>query len=166
MIQELISDKNNEYTCTVVKVKHRISEVIIFKRILRSGDTYKAQPIRSNTISDYVSKVANKLNFDGPCNFQLRVDYNNIPKIFEINCRFSGTTPFCSQIGFNPVEYYLKKTLKKEYNYKIKYSVYILRYWSEVLIKNDTLKNIEKEKSIETDFKLKINLFDKINEKS
>jgi len=56
--------------------------------------------------------------------------------------------------------------LKKEFNYKIKYNVYILRYWSEVLIKNDTLKNIEKEKSIETDFKLKINLFDKINEKS
>ena len=43
-------------------------------------------------------------------NFQLRLDAAGVPKLFEINARFSGTTPFCAELGMNPVEDYLKRS--------------------------------------------------------
>ena len=112
IIQELIGSEADEYTCTIVKIKDKISEVLILRRYLRSGDTYKAEPVKSKIISKYVKDIAKSLNIYGPCNFQLRLDNNGRPKVFEINCRFSGTTPFCAQLGFNPLEYILKISKK------------------------------------------------------
>ena len=153
IIQEYLGDINGEYTCTVVKYGEILSDVMIFRRELRSGDTYKAKPIKSKKISEYISKVARKLDFHGPCNFQLRMDVNDIPKIFEINCRFSGTTPFCSQVGFNPLEFYLKTDLQIDYSYKVDYNTQVLRYWSEVLI--DDVDNRINDKNISPKFSSK-----------
>ena len=63
-------------------------------------------------------------------------------KIFEINCRFSGTTPFCAQLGFNPVEYYLKNKLGLVYDYEIDYESYVLRHWSEMIVKKCQMKEL------------------------
>ncbi len=144
VVQELIGNDDTEYTCTVVKVKDKLSPVLALKRVLRSGDTYRAEPVQSDVIEKYVHDVASKLSIDGACNFQLRLDSNEIPKIFEINCRYSGTSPFCSQLGFNPVEFYLKHDLSIEYSPCIDYASVVLRYWAEVVIKKGeliTLKN-------------------------
>lgn len=146
IVQELIGNDETEYTCTVVKVKDKLSPVLALKRVLRSGDTYRAEPIQSDIIEEYVHGVASKLSIDGACNFQLRLDANDIPKIFEINCRYSGTSPFCSQLGFNPVEFYLKHDLSIEYTPCIDYSSVILRYWAEVVIKKEELVKLQKNK--------------------
>ena len=69
---------------TIVKIKDKISEVLILRRYLRSGDTYKAEPVKSKIISKYVKDIAKSLNIYGPCNFQLRLDNNGRPKVFEI----------------------------------------------------------------------------------
>jgi len=149
VIQEFVGNEDTEYTCTVVKIGIELSPVLVLKRILRSGDTYRAEPVESEKIEQYVLDVASKLEIDGGCNFQLRLDTHGKPKIFEINSRFSGTTPFCAQIGFNPVEFYLKKSLGLESNINIDYSSIILRYWSEVVVKKNLLSKISKDCNIE-----------------
>jgi len=149
VIQEFIGNEDTEYTCTVVKIGNELSPVLVLKRILRSGDTYRAEPVESKKIEQYVLDVASKLEIDGGCNFQLRLDTHGKPKIFEINSRFSGTTPFCAQIGFNPVEFYLKKSLGLESTVNIDYSSIVLRYWSEVIVKKTLLSKLSKDCNIE-----------------
>ena len=144
VVQELVGNDESEYTCTVVKVNGKLSPVLALKRVLRSGDTYRAEPIQSDVIEQYVFEVASKLEIDGACNFQLRLDTLGVPKIFEINCRFSGTTPFCSQLGFNPVEFYLKTDLDINYTPCIDYSSIVLRYWMEVVVKKSKLRELKK----------------------
>lgn len=140
VVQECVGSDDSEYTCTVVKVNDELSPVLALRRVLRSGDTYRAEPVKSDDIEAYVQKVASVLDIDGACNFQLRLDGRGIPKIFEINCRYSGTTPFCSQLGFNPVEYYIKRHLKLDYDFQVNYNSIVLRYWSEVVVNKDELK--------------------------
>jgi len=149
VIQEYVGNEDKEYTCTVVKIGDELSPVLALKRVLRSGDTYRAEPIESEKIEQYVLDVASRLEIDGGCNFQLRLDIHGDPKIFEINSRFSGTTPFCAQIGFNPVEFYLKRSLGLESTGSINYSSIVFRYWSEVVVKKSSLRKLSKGCSIE-----------------
>ncbi len=148
VIQEYIGNENSEYTCTIVKIGNELSPILSLKRILRSGDTYRAEPIKSEKIERYLFSVASKLEIDGGCNFQLRLDNEAEPKIFEINSRFSGTTPFCAQIGFNPVEFYLKKSQGLKYIANIDYNAVVLRYWSEIVVKKDLINSLSKNRTI------------------
>jgi len=132
--------EGDEYTCTIVVVKDKVSDVLCLKRDLRSGDTYRAFPEKNYAIESYVKAVAVKLGIYGSCNFQLRL-HNGVPKLFEINSRFSGTTPFCAQLGFNPVEFYLKSKLNKNYKSDINYDALVLRHWTEVVISKSILNN-------------------------
>ena len=147
VIQEYLD--GDEFTCTVVAVKDKISDVLCLKRDLRAGDTYRAFPEKNSTIENYVKALAIKLGIYGSCNFQLRLD-NGVPKLFEINSRFSGTTPFCAQLGFNPVEFYLKAKLDKPYKSDINYDAMVLRHWAEVVVS----KSILNEKTIAKPFKV------------
>ena len=159
ILQEYLGNDEAEYTCTVVKIGNQLSPVLVFKRKLRFGDTYKAEPIKSKKIEQYVFDVASMLEIDGGCNFQLRVDKHGEPKIFEINSRFSGTTPFCSQIGFNPVEFYLKKRLGLKSVINIDYNSTVLRYWSELVVKKSLLKKFSTNQKIKPVLNKQLNLF-------
>ena len=159
ILQEYIGNDETEYTCTVVKIGNQISPVLVFKRKLRFGDTYKAEPIKSKKIEQYIFDVASKLEIDGGCNFQLRIDKYGKPKIFEINSRFSGTTPFCSQLGFNPVEFYIKKSLGLKNVINIDYNSTVIRYWSELVVKKSLLKKFSNNQKIKPVLNKQLNLF-------
>jgi len=148
ILQELIGTEEEEYTCTIVKANGKLSPVLALKRILRSGDTYRATPVQSKIIESYIHSIAERLEIDGGCNFQLRLDESGNPKVFEINSRFSGTTPFCAQLGFNPVEYYLKTSLGESYTPQIDYNSQILRYWSEIVVEKNSVKKLKQDKLI------------------
>ena len=148
IVQEYIGPNNLEFTCTCVVINNTASEVLILRRDLRSGDTYRAEPIISQTISEYISKLSLALKIKGSCNFQLRLDSKGIPKLFEINSRFSGTTPFCAQLGFNPVEYYLKNIIGINYEYEIDFNSYVLRHWSEIIVKKEIINELDSKGKI------------------
>ena len=71
-----------------------------------------------------------------------------IISLFSISV-FSGTTPFCAQIGFNPVEFYLKRRVGLKSDVNIDYNSIILRYWSEVVVKKTSLNELSKNQNIE-----------------
>jgi len=107
VIQEFLPEDDGEFTTGVIVTQGVCNAVISLKRDLRDGNTYRTY--RDNTTSrfdDYIKKVAEKLQVEGPCNFQFRIK-DNTPVIFEINARFSGTTPIRSFYGFNEVEEYI-----------------------------------------------------------
>lgn len=141
IIQEYIS--GNEYTCTIAIYNDVISDVLCLRRDLRSGDTFRAFPVKSQVIEKYVKDIAVRLGVSGSCNFQLRINELGEPKLFEINSRFSGTTPFCSYLGFNPVEFCLKTELGLDYKSDIDYDKVILRHWSEVVIEKKEIESLK-----------------------
>lgn len=149
VIQELVGTDTDEYTCTIVVIDGIASDVVILNRELRAGDTFRANPVKNSKISEYVTRVALAMNIHGSCNFQLRLDKDNLPKIFEVNCRFSGTTPFCAQLGFNPVEYYIKKTQGLNYSGAINFDAMILRHWQEVVVLKPQMDELAKTGRIE-----------------
>ena len=71
----------------------------------------------------------------GPANFQFRLDAQGRAKVFEINGRFSGTTPFRMRAGFNEVEMVLRRILLGE---PIKqpsvHPMTILRHFTETVV--------------------------------
>lgn len=141
IVQEYID--GFEYTCTIAIYNDIVSDVLCLRRDLRSGDTFRAFPVKSDVIEAYVKEIAIKIGISGSCNFQLRLTKSGIPKLFEINSRFSGTTPFCSYLGFNPVEFCLKAKLGIEYKSDIKYDKVVLRHWAEVVVEKDSLAELK-----------------------
>ncbi len=136
ILQELVGDANEEYTCGVIFFDHQVKEMIALKRELRDGNTYSACYNQSfpGSIYDYIHKIAVKLEPYGACNFQLRIDSNGIPKLFEINARHSGTTYMRSLFGFKEVEYVIKHVLGLETpRFELRNGL-VKRYFEEMFI--------------------------------
>jgi carbamoyl-phosphate synthase large subunit len=138
IIQEHIGDADKEYTCGVLCLNNKETEAIVLKRKLKDGNTSIAN-YSTNTpsdIYDYIITVSKRLKIYGSCNFQLRIDDKQIPKIFEINPRHSGTTYMRALLGFNEVDRIIK------YHYKLPLSPIrikegtVIRFFDEQLIEN------------------------------
>ena len=135
IIQEYIGNDKTEYTCGVITFHGNVKQSIVLKRDLKDGNTSRTylKNSFSKDIKEYIEKVSAELGQFGVCNFQLRID-NNIPKIFEINARHSGTTYFRSIYGFNEIEYLLEYFLNnKEIEFKIREGI-VHRYFDEFFV--------------------------------
>ncbi|RPI79173.1 MAG: ATP-grasp domain-containing protein, partial [Desulfobacteraceae bacterium] len=109
VIQEVVGTQDEEYTCGVLFLGGEVKTKIFLRRYLRDGNTNLAFHSSKipRPIQDYVAKISQKLQPYGPCNFQLRLGQDGVPKLFEINARFSGTTYMRTLFGLNEVAYLL-----------------------------------------------------------
>lgn len=103
IVQELIPEAEGEYTAGCLVAGGRCAAVVVLRRDLRDGNTYRAYADRSCRFHEAIAAMAERLGAEGPCNFQFRIR-NDRPVVFEINARFSGTTPLRAIFGFNEVE--------------------------------------------------------------
>jgi carbamoyl-phosphate synthase large subunit len=147
IIQKYIKNEREEFTSTTVVFDKKCYGVISMRREMKyGGHTTKAEIEDFPVVGKTVRKVAEKFNPFGPCNFQSRL-IGGVPHIFEINCRFSGTTATCSQLGFNAVEACIKKVVLNEEITDLKYRKGImLRYFNEVIVPWENLIKIKKDK--------------------
>ena len=139
VVQEYI--EGDEYTCGTVTLGDKCVGVIVMRRILRSGDTYKAFVERNPRLESAVRAVVEALRPLGSCNIQLRVR-NGVPFVFEINARCSGTTAARALAGFNEpkiVADYLLDHLAPEYAIR---EISILRYWKELAVPNGRIEQL------------------------
>ncbi|MDA9657696.1 ATP-grasp domain-containing protein [bacterium] len=102
IIQEEVGDVEGEFTCGVVVASGRVLSSLPLRRKLKNGNTSVAYFNKSHEVDRFIRQVAEKLKPDGPINIQLRLTANG-PMVFEINPRFSGTTPVRSIFGVNEV---------------------------------------------------------------
>jgi carbamoyl-phosphate synthase large subunit len=164
VVQQFLPENEGEFTCGCVVVEGKCVAIVTLKRDLRDGNTYRAyRDDMTSKYDEFIIPIAEKLNPDGPVNFQFRIS-NGKPVIFEINGRFSGTTPLRHFFGFNEVEALLKFYLfnEKIQMPKLKNGL-VLRVWSDLFINNDQLTDLREDNYLDHptaifhNFKLKNN---------
>ncbi|QIG52563.1 ATP-grasp domain-containing protein [Nordella sp. HKS 07] len=135
VVQECISDADGEFTASGLYFDGHCHAVIVMRRDLRDGNTYRAFTVFDAVLEAQVKAWTEALKPHGPANFQFRIDARGRPKVFEINGRFSGTTPLRAHAGFNEVEMCVRKLLWDEpiVQPEVK-PITILRHWSETVI--------------------------------
>lgn len=140
VIQEYIAETDGEFTSGCLVFNGKCVAVVTLKRDLRDGNTYRAYYCDDYEMyNSFISSVAEKLGVEGPCNFQFRIK-NGQPVIFEINSRFSGTTPLRFIFGFNEVlaciNYYLfNKNIEK---FNLRQGI-VMRAWSDLFVSDQEL---------------------------
>ena len=114
VVQQMAGADDQEYTAGVLFFDNRVQASIVLRRDLRDGNTYRAYSGNFPDYEKYVHELADALKPHGPTNFQFRVDAHGVPRLFEINARFSGTTPMRALFGFNEVDLCLRKLILGE----------------------------------------------------
>ena len=151
VVQQFLSEEEGEFTsgCTVVNGKCKA--IVTLRRDLRDGNTYRTyRNAETSKYDDFIISIAEKLNPDGPVNFQFRI-FNNQPVIFEINGRFSGTTPLRHFYGYNEVEallnfYLFGKEIEKP---NLRNGV-VMRTWSDLFVEEQDLIVLKENKELKT----------------
>lgn len=112
VVQELLPDDEGEMTAGVLRVGGRTGGAVVLRRDLREGNTFRAYyDARLERWAPFVEALADALEVEGPCNFQFRIQ-RGAPTVFEINARFSGTTPLRAVFGWNEVEHLLRHVVE------------------------------------------------------
>jgi len=151
LIQSVIRDQGNyivqnhiggdEYTVGTVGFHGKSFGMIILRRILRDGDTYKCFVEEQPAVRSVVQSAVDALKPFGACNVQLRVE-NGKAYILEINARCSGTTAARALAGFNEPQMICDYLLTgKAPKYTIR-ELTILRYWNELPVENKYIEQM------------------------
>lgn len=142
--------EGDEYTCGSINLDSKCKGVIVMRRILRDGDTYKCFSVIDEVIENEVRKAMNAIKPFGACNVQLRVR-DGVVYIFEINARCSGTTAARTLCGFNEPKMILDYLVDNiEPTYEI-VEQSILRYWKELVVSNNLINSIHNDSRLTQD---------------
>ena len=145
IVQEHIGSDSNEYTASSLCFDGICKASIVLKRDLKDGNTYRTFYVDNKNFNLKIKSWTEALKTFGPVNFQFRIDSNGVPKVFEINARFSGTTPLRALMGYNEIEMCINKlAFNKEITQPIIKDYTILRNWSETIIDSLDYAKIEK----------------------
>jgi carbamoyl-phosphate synthase large subunit len=145
VIQEFLPGDDGEFTSGCVVVDGKCKAIVTLQRDLRDGNTYRAYYKKEYAkYNSFIAEVAEKLGVEGPCNFQFRIR-DGKPVIFEINSRFSGTTPIRYMFGFNEVaailNYYLER--KEIIQPELREGM-VARAWSDIFVADNELNEFKK----------------------
>lgn len=150
VVQEYINEDEGEFTSGCLVFDGKCRAVVTLKRDLRDGNTYRAYYNPNfEKYSRFISDVSEKLDIYGPINFQFRIR-KGMPVIFEINSRFSGTTPIRSFFGFNEVvatlEYLFEN--KNVVQPKLKNGI-IMRAWADIFVEEEEMEAFKSNNSLQ-----------------
>jgi len=136
LFQELLGDDDDEYTVGCFCDKEgALRGTLAMRRTLKEGTTNVAEVGMFEEVRDTAAAIARDLGPTGPLNVQLRLrDGEPVP--FELNVRFSGTTPMRAHLGFNEVEAALRHFVLGEQIPDLPEvdSGLVVRYWNEMYV--------------------------------
>lgn len=140
VVQECVGTAELEFTASVLVFDGEPKASIVMRRDLRDGNTYRAFTEPFPELNALTRCWGAALRPHGPANFQFRLDSEGRAKVFEINGRFSGTTPLRALVGFNEVEMCLRHLLFGEPVTQPQVeNAAILRHWSETKVSYEAL---------------------------
>ena len=114
VIEQYLGTPDQEYTASCFSDSSgAVRGCIALRRELLEGATVHAEAGSFPEVRQEAIAVARELRPYGPCNVQMRrVGPHAV--CFEINLRFSGTTPIRARLGFNDVEACLRHYVLNE----------------------------------------------------
>jgi carbamoyl-phosphate synthase large subunit len=134
VVQECIGTQADEYTSGLICFDGRCHASITMRRDLRDGNTYRAFPQPDFPFDTELHRIVEALGVHGPVNLQFRLSVDKV-KVFEINGRFSGTTPLRGLVGFPEVEMVLRYLLSNKPVVQPTVTTdIILRHWAEMVV--------------------------------
>jgi carbamoyl-phosphate synthase large subunit len=134
VVQECLGSAEEEYTIGCWSdLDGDVRGCIVMRRELTAGTTTAVTVESCPPARDEAVRIANALRPMGPCNIQMRVTEGRAV-CFEVNVRFSGTTPMRARLGFNDVEATLRHYVLGEpaVDLPLVTTGYALRLWREV----------------------------------
>ena len=146
VVQEVLGDDQGEYTVGCFSDRDdAVRGVIVLHRRLQHGTTVSASAGLHPVVREEAQRIAAALRPRGPCNIQMRL-HQGRPVCFEINVRFSGTTPVRARFGFNDVEAVLRHYVLGEaaVDLPVITSGQVLRYWNELYVAPIALAELTK----------------------
>lgn len=148
-VQELLGDGESEYTiaCYVDKTG-KSQPTLVMHRHLKHGTTFMAEIVQDDMIRQECEKICERFKPKGPLNIQLRMHHGK-PVCFELNVRFSGTTPIRARWGYNDVEAMIREYVLDEpvtLNPQKEGKVY--RYYNEAFIDVKMQKALKENGSV------------------
>lgn len=140
VIQQHVGAADSEFTAGVIYFAGEPTLSIVMRRDLRDGNTTRAFLEEYPEFNEQVRALAHQLKPYGPVNFQFRVSGSSAC-VFEINARFSGTTPLRAQAGFNEVELCVRHVLEGTSLAApaVRYGTVFLRYLADAAISREDL---------------------------
>jgi carbamoyl-phosphate synthase large subunit len=143
VIQELLGDSAHEFTASTFTDRGGVLRgCIVMRRELKDGTTVFAQIVDEPSVKAEAIAIARALQPTGPCNMQFRtVDGRAV--CFEINLRYSGTTPIRAHFGFNDVEAGVRNFVLDEPIGDLPEVVRgtALRFWNEIYLDERAWEN-------------------------
>lgn len=141
IIQKMVGSADEEYTVGVFTDREgQVISKISMKRNMIGGATLTAHIDGYAEIEEYCGRIAVAIGSKGPLNLQLRRDGDKF-YIFEINPRFSGTTPFRAMVGINEPDMMYRNLILDEPLSPVGYQKgkIIMRMFQEVMIDNNDI---------------------------
>lgn len=149
VVQEYLGNADNEYTIGCYANKQgQLDNMIICKRQLKYGTTFKAEIVHDDAIAGECRKICEAFRPVGPLNIQLRM-HQGKPVCFELNVRFSGTTPLRARWGFNDVAAVVNEyLLGKDSGLHPAGSGLAYRYFNEAYVDVKMLQKLREKKVV------------------
>jgi carbamoyl-phosphate synthase large subunit len=145
ILQEYLGDPHQEYTVGCFSDREsRVRGALVMRRDLFDGTTYRAEAGYFPEVREEAIRIAETLRPMGPCNIQMRL-HGGRAVCFEINVRFSGTTPIRARMGFNDVEATLRHYALGEpaVDLPVITKGAALRYWNEVYVSEEAKTRLD-----------------------
>ena len=136
VIQEYLGNPQEEYTAGVfVDREGDARGAITMRRDLLEGTSFRMEVGSYAEIREEAISISRALRPMGPCNIQLRM-HQGRAVCFEINVRFSGTTPVRAHFGFNEVDASLRHYVlgQPAEDLPVVTEGVALRYWNELYV--------------------------------
>lgn len=143
IVQRYLPNPQSEYTAaTLSGSDKKVRALIILRRDLLQGTTYRTELIEDNSLQEQVVRIVEALGAVGPCNLQFRV-LDGLAYVFEINPRFSGTSGIRYLYGFNDCEMIFDLLhLKLDVQQPVLHKAVVLRYWNEICIPDANFQDL------------------------
>ncbi|RDV16141.1 ATP-grasp domain-containing protein [Pontibacter diazotrophicus] len=149
VVQEMLSEEEGEFTAGTMVIDGKCRAIVSLKRDLKDGNTYRAYRDGDNPYDATISSIAERLGVEGPANFQYRIK-DGKPVVFEINGRFSGTTPLRYMFGFNEVEALLNHLFGvEEMKQPQLRNGAVFRAWADIFVENEQLNELQEKGVLE-----------------
>jgi carbamoyl-phosphate synthase large subunit len=136
-----------EYTIDVLSDLNEKSMIAVPRiRIqTKAGISTKGKIVRDSKLEDQCMDIANRIRIRGPCCIQMKESDDGSLKLVEVNPRMGGGTIFATLAGVNFPSLLLDLVENKKIVLPKIDEVTIVRYFEEIVIRNEVHRNIESD---------------------